>query len=120
MAETLRNVARIARPESLRPRSAARPGERDAGLAGEKGEALGDAKGAVFRKGTVVEHEDEMALFGAETNQGMPVPAREIPHVARFEVIDFRIAARTDHGGAHTALDHKGPLGGIGVPVQLA
>ena len=48
------------------------------------------------------------------------VAAREVPDVARLEVVGLGAALRVDDGGAHAAFDDERPLGGRGVPVQLA
>ncbi len=50
----------------------------------------------------------------------MTVAARKIPDVAGTEIDDLALALRIDGGDADAAVDHIGPFGGVGVPVQLA
>ncbi len=77
-------------------------------------------EGAEFREIAVVEHEEEGAGAGAEALDRMAVAAREVPDIARAEVDDLALADRIDGGDPAIALEHIGPFGGIGVPVQLA
>ena len=84
------------------------------------GQPIGDAEGAVFGEAAVVEDQDEVRFLAADVQDGMAVAAREVPNVARIEVVGFRLAVRPDDRGADAALDDKGPLGGVGVPVQFA
>ena len=48
------------------------------------------------------------------------VAAREIPDIAGAEIDDLALAGGIDGGDAAIALDHIGPFGGVGVPMQLA
>ena len=50
----------------------------------------------------------------------MAMAAREIPDVARTEIDDLALVLRVDGGDAAAPLDHIGPFGGVGVPMQLA
>ena len=83
-------------------------------------EPVGDREGAELGEIAVVEHEEEGAGAGADALDRMAMAAREVPDVARAEIDDLALAVRIDGGDAAIALDHIGPFGGIGVPVQLA
>ncbi|ODS01198.1 hypothetical protein AUC68_12600 [Methyloceanibacter methanicus] len=80
---------------------------------------IGDRERAELGEVAVVEHQDERAAVGKPLN-GMAVSAREVPDVAGSEIGDLGLVLRVDRGDACVAVDHVGPFGGIGVPVQLA
>jgi hypothetical protein len=81
---------------------------------------IADAEGAELGEITIVEYEHEQAVLGADALDRVAEPAREVPHIASSEVGDLRLTLRVDGGDAALALDHIGPFGCIGVPVQLA
>ena len=81
---------------------------------------VGDAEGAELGEVAVVEDQDEVAGLVAEALQHVAVAAREVPDVAGLEVVGLGEAAWVDDGGADAALENERPLGGGGVPVQLA
>ena len=81
---------------------------------------IADAEGAELGEITVVEHQHEQAVLGADALDRVTEAAREIPYIAGGEVSDLRLAFRVDGGDPALSLDHIGPFRGIGVPVQLA
>ena len=81
---------------------------------------IADAEGAELGEITVVEHQHEQAVLGADALDRVTEAAREVPYVAGGEVGDLRLAFRVDGGDPALALDHIGPFRRIGVPVQLA
>src|SRR5208337_3233839 len=87
---------------------------------GRVADPVGDAECAKFREVSVVEDEDEMSRLVPETLEHVAVAAGEIPDVAGLEIVGLGAPPRIDHGCPHAALDDKRPLGGRGVPVQLA
>ena len=48
------------------------------------------------------------------------VAAREVPDVAGSKIDDLALAGRIDGGDPAIALEHIGPFGGVGVPMQFA
>src|SRR5258708_248627 len=84
------------------------------------GNPVGDAESPEFGEVAVVEDQDEVRVFGAETLDRMAVALGEIPDVAGAEIGRLGLSIRHDHGPANVPLDHVGPFGRDGVPVQLA
>ncbi len=81
---------------------------------------VGDAEGAELREVAVIEDQDEVRRLVAQAFELVTVAAREIPHVARLEVVRLRIPLRVDDRRPGPSLDHERPLGRGGVPVKLA
>ena len=81
---------------------------------------VGDAEGVIFREVAVIEDQDKVALSRPESLNRMTIPSRKVPDIARVERVDIRRSVwMKDRGAAGTA-DHVGPLGSIGMPVQLS
>ena len=87
---------------------------------GRVADPVGDAERAELGEVAVVEDQDEVAGLVAQALKHVAVAAGEIPDVARLEIIGLGVALRIDDGRAHAPLEDEGPLGGGGVPVQLA
>src|SRR5690349_3481297 len=79
-----------------------------------------DAEGAELGEIAVVEDQDEFARARPDALDRMSMPAWEVPDVAFAEIDDLALPLRIDRRDATIALDHIGPFGGIGVPVQFA
>jgi hypothetical protein len=60
-----------------------------------------------------------MARLVAQRLDDVAMTAREIPDIARLEVIGLGAALRIDHGGAHPPLGDERPFGRSSVPMQL-
>jgi hypothetical protein len=80
---------------------------------------VSDAKGGKLGEVTVIKDEDEVTLLITDSLNGMGVAARKEPDVART-VVDLTVAVRIEERDPAPAGNHIGPLGGSGVPVQLA
>src|SRR5262249_44586138 len=87
---------------------------------GKVADPVGAAEGAEFGEFPVVENEDELALFGDETLNGMAVTSREVPHVTGAEVVGLRSAVGGKDSGADLSLEDIAPFGRVGVPVEFA
>ena len=81
---------------------------------------VANTEGAEFGEITVVEHQDEVARLVAERFDDMAMTAREIPDIARREIVGFGATFGIDDGGAYQAFDHEGPFRRRGVPMKLA
>ena len=55
---------------------------------------VGDAERAELREVAVVEDQDEVARLVAQAFEHVAVAAREVPHVARLEVVGLGVALR--------------------------
>ena len=74
----------------------------------------------MLRKGAIVEDQNKVSLAGTKTLQGVAMPAREVPDVARLEVVRLGEAARIDNRGTNPPLEDERPLGRGGMPVRFA
>ena len=81
---------------------------------------VGDREGAELREVAIVEHQHEGAGARSKPLDRVTMAAREVPHVARAKVHDLALVLGIDRGDAAAAFDHIGPLGRVGMPVQLA
>src|SRR5262249_33052319 len=80
---------------------------------------VGDAERPELGKVPVVEDEDEVARVLAQGLDDMAVTTREIPDIARTELVGLRTAMRVNDRGAHQAFGDEGPLRRGGVPMKL-
>ena len=83
-------------------------------------EPIGDGEGSELGEIAVVEDEHEGANAGTDPLNRVAMTAREIPDVAGAEIDDLGLSLRIDGGDAAVSVDHIGPFGGVGVPMQLA
>ena len=73
-----------------------------------------------FREFTVIKDQDRGTLSRAESLDRMTISTRKVPDIARVERVDIRRSVWMEDRGAAGTADDVGPLGGIGVPVQLS
>src|ERR1700693_721466 len=69
---------------------------------------------------SIVEAQDEVRLFGANLQQSVAVPLREVPDISRFKVVRSGLAIRGDDRCPNLSGDYIRPFGSDGVPMQLA
>ena len=81
---------------------------------------VGDAERAELGEVAIVENQNEMRRLVAEAFEHVAVTAREIPNVARLEIVSLGIAAGPEDRGPHPARDHERPFGRRCVPMQFA
>jgi hypothetical protein len=81
---------------------------------------IGDAERAELAEVAVIEDQNEMAWLGAQAFNGMGVPARKVPDVARGKVVGFRHAGRIDERGATSPFQHERPFGCGCMPVEFS
>src|SRR6185437_11270910 len=81
---------------------------------------IGDAEGGKLGEIAVIEDQNEVTGFMAETLNRVAVAARKIPNVARIEIVRFRVSCRVDDRRATASLNDESPFRSRGVPVQLA
>ncbi len=83
-------------------------------------EPVADAERAKFGEVAVVEDQDEVRRLVAQAAEDVTVTAREIPNVARLEVVGLGVAVRIDGRRADAPRDDERPFGRRGVPMEFA
>src|SRR5205823_294973 len=61
---------------------------------------IGNAEGAELGEISVIENQNEVTRLFAEASERVCVTAREVPDVARIEIVDLGSAGRIDNRGA--------------------
>ena len=87
---------------------------------GSVADPVGDAERAKLRKVAVVEDQDEVRRLVPQAFEHVAMTAGKVPDVAGVEVVRLRTPCGSMTVVRTRSFDHEGPLGGGGMPVQLA
>src|SRR6266513_4844807 len=69
---------------------------------------------------SIIENQNEMRGFIAETFKHVGVAARKVPNIARIKIVRFGLSCRVNYCRAGTASDDKSPLRRCRMPMKFA